>query len=191
MMKVFADTLDAIRYNVNILLHGSVCKTSFTVHHWSIPNSQSCLWATIQVQPEIMCVLFNMVLFFCFFLLYIGVKLWKEAASPDADFLGLQHREISDLREKEGQTGLQPKAKGDRSREIEGDNERSWRKPTDTGKRWKENGSEGTIDNNKEGQRQRQRKRTLMEQERENGVRWAKETKDVDFAFNHLAYFQI
>lgn len=81
-----------------------------------------------------MCVLFNMVLFF-FVLLYIGVKLWKEAASPDADFLGLQHREISDLREKEGQTGLQPKAKGDRSREIEGDNERSWRKPTDTGKR--------------------------------------------------------
>lgn len=34
------------------------------------------------------------------------------------------------------------KAKGDRLREIEGDNERSWRKPIDTGKRMKRKGRE-------------------------------------------------
>lgn len=45
-------------------------------------------------------------LFFYYYL--IDVKLCKEAASPGADFLGLQHREISDLTERR-QTGLQPK----------------------------------------------------------------------------------
>lgn len=51
------------------------------------------------------------------------------------------------------------KAEGDRSNEIEEDNEKSWRKPVDAEIKMKQKEEKGNVDNNSEAQRKKPEKK--------------------------------